>query len=187
MAIAIPHVYGASGAIGSAMPAETKTKPKQETWRDWLPDGTPDPDEGDLLTLTEVLSHAAHLGAPVTDSEFRYWTSLGILPRPVRRRFKGATRATYPNWVVLIVYAAHELHRDGLPLATIRDRLRLAFRDGPDHFMENFVVMAILGPVGAAARHLRVVTGVNFDHANVTFSRDGDAEMAVTITTDLIL
>jgi len=189
MTLAISRVYSAdSGAIGLPMPAETKTKPKQGTWRDWLPDGTPDPDEGELLTREDVLAHAARLGASVTESEFRYWTALGVLPGPVRQWFRGATRATYPNWVVLVVYAARELHRQGVPLPAVGTRLRgFAFREGPEKFLENFILMELFGPIGAAARHLRLQTEVTYNRAEVTFTRDGDPNTATTIGADLLL
>ena len=175
--------------IERPMPDETENgSPVRENWRGWLPEGTPDPDESELLTRDEVLAHVARLGAPVTDSEFRYWTSLGVLPGPVRRWFRGATRATYPGWAVPVVYAARELRRRDVPLPDIGKRLRgFAFRDGPERFLENFILMELFGPIGAAARHLRLQTGVTYTHAAVTYTRDGDPHTAVTIEADLLL
>jgi len=186
MAIATAGVHGADTTRKCSMTETTTTE--RETWRSWLAGETPDPDEGELLTRDEVLAHVARLGAPVTDSEFRYWTSLGILPGPVRRWFRGATRATYPKWMVLIVYAAHELHRLDMPLAEVGRQLRdVMFRDGPEKFLENFIKVGLFGAVGAAARHLRLLTGVTANHVEVTFSRDGDPDTAVTIEANLLL
>lgn len=60
----------------------------------------------DLITREEVLERVRALGVPLTDRTLKRWEARGIVPRAVRRRFRGATRATYPAAVVPLIEQA---------------------------------------------------------------------------------
>jgi hypothetical protein len=118
------------------MPAATndrKTPPKQ-TWVDWLPPRAIPPLDT-LLTREDVLDVLRERGVDVTEHDLRYWENEGILPRPVRQWFRGATRATYPGWYVELVERLKWLQRQGSPLRLIGPRLRawirVRFSDDP--------------------------------------------------------
>ena len=87
----------------------TPTKPKRETWRDWMPEGFPQPSDEELVTRSELLDRLRsdpQRTIDITERTLRLWESEGILPGPIRQRHKGATRALYPPWyATLVIYA----------------------------------------------------------------------------------
>ncbi len=99
-----------------------KGKGNRETWRDWLPPGAEVPTE--LLTRDELLERLRHWRVDATEADLRYWEYEGILPRPVRQRHEGATRAVYPSWFPLLVRQLRRLQREGFNLGEIAVRLR---------------------------------------------------------------
>jgi len=110
------------------MPTEAPTKPKRETWRDWLPPNMPPQAEDDLVTRDQLLDQVKRRCAadtkPVTEIDLRYWEHLGALPGPVRKWHNGATRALYPGWMWLAVREVRLLQRAGYSLAQIAPQLR---------------------------------------------------------------
>jgi DNA-binding transcriptional MerR regulator len=115
------------------MPPGTETQPttNQESWRDWLGPDEPEPDE--LLTRDEVAQQAnawLRNRKPITARDLRLWEQLGILPRGVRRRHKGATRNTYPEWVAPLAKNVRDLQHQGLSLDAIRPIIRNRARIG---------------------------------------------------------
>src|SRR4051794_17405494 len=73
-----------------------KAPPKHETWEDWLPEGAPAPDQ--FLTRDELVDRLRRYGIDVDARDLRFWERSGVLPRPVKRRYNGATWALYPDW-----------------------------------------------------------------------------------------
>lgn len=109
------------------MAAAAPTKPKRETWRDWLPEVAPDPDE--LLTRDELIGRLRSWRVDATEADLRYWEYAGVLPRPVRRWHDGAVRALYPDWFPHLVRELRRLQRrEGLTLEEIAPRLRVHAR-----------------------------------------------------------
>ncbi|MDP9358316.1 MAG: hypothetical protein M3R02_24120 [Chloroflexota bacterium] len=108
------------------MPTTSPPATNQETWRDWMPDGAPDPDQ--LYTRDEIIEMVDRLHVtgtdPVSAGDLRYWESLGILPRPVRRWHEGAARALYPSWYAYLPRRVRILQRTGYSLDEIRPRIR---------------------------------------------------------------
>lgn len=103
---------------GATRPA----KARRETWLDWLPVGTPEPDE--LLTRAQFLDRLRQRGVDVTESTLLHWERTGALPRAVRR-WRGRTPATwYPVWLVPLAARIPGLQADGLELREIGPRLR---------------------------------------------------------------
>lgn len=97
-------------------------KSRLETWRDWLPEGTPDPEE--LFTRDELLVEMRASGLEVSESDLRFWERVAVLPKPVRQGHKGATRAVYPWWYVPLVQRLRELQGEGERLESIRPLIR---------------------------------------------------------------
>lgn len=104
-----------------------KQEPR-ETWRDWWPDGVPEPPA--LITRAELLAKIEeNSGIRVTERELRYWEMLGALPGPIRQYHAGAIHATYPFWHAEVVALVPELRARRLPWPAIRDRLRARFAE----------------------------------------------------------
>ncbi len=103
------------------------TSTTTETWEhpSWKAEGPPDPH---LVTRAELLTIVKRLGLDADERDLRYWESLGLLPRPVRRRHGGATRALYPRWVAQLVFQLRYFQDQGLTLAELPDRMRAVSR-----------------------------------------------------------
>jgi len=101
---------------------------KREDWRDWLPDGVPDPPAEELLTRDQVLAVLRRRRVKVTETAIQSWEKHGILPQPVRRWHNGAVRAIYPRWYPHLVQQLRSLQREGYPLAAIGRQLRAQVR-----------------------------------------------------------
>ncbi len=125
-------------------PARTKSPPKSkpETWIDWHPKDIPMPTS--LLTRDELLERLKAWGVEVETGDLRFWEYTGILPRPVRRRIEGATRAYYPPWMMSMVRLLRELQAGGYPLRDIGPRLR-AFASEAAEFKSFFEQQAAQG------------------------------------------
>ncbi|MDQ3540812.1 MAG: hypothetical protein M3440_09005, partial [Chloroflexota bacterium] len=67
------------------------------SWRDWMPEGAPDPP---LLSHDELIQELRNRGVEVTAATLEHWRRNGVVPRPVRRHHNGKTRPTYPSWIV---------------------------------------------------------------------------------------
>ena len=118
-------VYGADvGALGLPMPAKPlkAEKPQRITWRDWQPQGTPDPDE--LMTREEFVARLNDLAVDVTKRDLVYWESLEVLPRGIRKRSNQITRVYYPRWLMASIELLRTLQSLGWSLEAIGPRLR---------------------------------------------------------------
>jgi len=82
-----------------AMPT-TDTTPNRETWKDWMPPGSPSPP---LLSHDELMDELEKVGVPLSPHTLTHWRRIGVIPRPIRRRYKGVTRPVYPHWLVLAI------------------------------------------------------------------------------------
>lgn len=94
------------------------SKPKHPTWRDWMPDGAPEPEE---FTRREILdmANAMRLPKPITERDLRLWEQRGVLPRAIRRK-----HAMYPRWYANLIRQVRLLQRQGYTLAEIAPRIR---------------------------------------------------------------
>src|SRR5688500_16922142 len=112
------------------MPVETRTKAKQETWRDWAPDA-PEPEPNTLLTREELLDRLSREGLATTGNQLRYWQSAGLIPYPIKRRIGQAVYAYYPPWIIRLVGVLRQLQgrRTGAKLAAMRPTLRTVAKE----------------------------------------------------------
>jgi DNA-binding transcriptional MerR regulator len=123
MTSAFPAVYSAGlGAIGRAMPTEIAKKGKWETWRDWQPEGTPDPDE--LLTRDEFIERARNLHLDIEARDILFWQQRGVLPYGVKKHLDGVNRVVYPRWMLMTISLLRALQSFGFPLSEITARLK---------------------------------------------------------------
>lgn len=132
------------------MAAEAPTKPKAQTWRDWMhPD---DPEPAAVLTRGEVVARLHSWREEVTERDLRLWESRGLLPRPVRRSHDGAVRAVYPDWYPYLVRQLRRLQRRGFSLEQIKRRTRAFARyvldvtDDPDNPIDADIREHAMGP-----------------------------------------
>ena len=97
----------------------------QSTWLDWLGPDAPFPSADNLYTREEIAERASATGIdPVSSDDLRFWEYQGVLPRSIRRRHKGATRAIYPGWYVELTHLVRQLQRRGESLSEIRPQVR---------------------------------------------------------------
>ncbi len=151
------------------MPTEAPAKPKQQTWLDLLPQGTPEPL---LITRDELIGALRERGVDVNEVTLVYWEREGILPRPIRRRHAGAPRALYPVYAINAVEHLRQLQDAGRTLDQIAPLMRtwaLAQVDWRDPLGESLTE--------ARAALLRVAEAL---HADVTTVNT----IAVTFTND---
>lgn len=107
---------------GITMPAEAPAKPKQETWRDWMPEGSAAPKM--LFLRDEFIDRLRELGVRVDAPTLRLWERTGVLPRVVKEWRGDANYAVYPLWMMGVVVLLRDLQREGLSLAEIGPALR---------------------------------------------------------------
>ncbi len=91
---------------------------ERETWADWIGPNDPDDPEPSLYTRAEIAEMASGID-PVTPDDIRYWEYQGVLPRSIRRRYAGATRAVYPAWYAGLAREVRALQRQGHSLQDI--------------------------------------------------------------------
>jgi len=96
------------------------------TWEDWMPPGMRRPVDDELLTRAELVERLRQMNVAVTNRTLVHWETRGALPRPVRRWYRGATRATYAPWVAEAAAQVPRLRREGLSFPEIGERLRAA-------------------------------------------------------------
>jgi hypothetical protein len=105
----------------------TATAPAaRETWRDWMSPDAPEPTDDELMTRSEFVTAVQERTPHILETTIATWERAGALPRPVRRWFRGATRATYPRWLVDLAAAIPTLRAEGNSLADIGERFREA-------------------------------------------------------------
>lgn len=59
-----------------------------------------DPDSEHHRLMKSTISRSSDFAMKVAPRTLREWETLGILPRPIRRKVRGASRAVYPRWHV---------------------------------------------------------------------------------------
>lgn len=109
--------------------AEDATKPKRQTWKDWVPAEGLDialADAEPLLTRDELIAALHEHGVTdVTTRDLSFWHRRGVLPYPTRRKDGPAVMAVYPQWFIRLVRALRRHQREGLPLRRIGPVLRV--------------------------------------------------------------
>ncbi len=96
-------------------------KPKRETWRDWQPEGTPEPE---IMLRDEFVTRLQAVDVDVDEGDLRFWEYHGVLPRAVKKWHEGANRVFYPRWMISTVTRLRALQETGVPLRAIGPRLR---------------------------------------------------------------
>jgi len=178
----------------------------KQTWRDWMPEGTPEPDR--ILTRDELVERLRYYNIDADTESIRFWERAGILPRPIRQRRDGATRTTYPDWMIYLVQRIRQLQAEGFSLEQIRPRVRRSAElmlvgkaEGSEQQPATGVVQKVsrpfwqsatgagdiefpseLGPVlREMAQRVEVVTGVPSHHINVVIVSEDGGETRITV------
>jgi len=176
----------------------------KQTWRDWMPEGTPEP-KG-LLSRDELVDRLRYYRIEADATDLRFWEQRGILPRPVRQRRDGAIRTTYPEWVISLVRRIRQLQAEGFSLEQIRPRIRrfaelMLLQKAEEDEREIGVVTERRGPfwlyaIGAedvdlpsdlganlieAAQRVAFMTGVPSRHVNVVIVSEDGGETRFTL------
>jgi len=60
----------------------------------------------------------------VSPDDIRFWENKNILPKGIRKSHKGAIRAIYPHWYVILIYRLRQMQQEGYSLAQIKRQLR---------------------------------------------------------------
>jgi hypothetical protein len=102
---------------------QTPPKPKKQTWRDWMPEGAPEPET--LITREELIAEVQRVGESVDIYDIRNWQRDRIIPYGIRRWHDGAMRSLYPRGMTEIITSLRALQRAGDPLAAIALPLRV--------------------------------------------------------------
>ncbi len=124
--------------------AEGHQQRKREKWPEWLPTDAPEP--APLITRDELLATLERLRLPdISERTLRFWEAAGVLPAPIQRRHRGATRALYPWWMADLVWQLKRYQDEGFTLEELPGRMRAEAR-----FLAQRVA-----PFARAARHLR--------------------------------
>lgn len=148
---------------GTSMATEAPARSTRETWDDWLPPDGPADDR--QLTRDELVAELRAFGVDVDADDFRFWESAGVLPRPIRRWYRGATRTMYPTIAINAVMELRELQKRGYTLKQIAPRLRLlprwAWSSNP-HSIDT-------DDVAALARKHEELTGKKIWQVKITF------------------
>jgi hypothetical protein len=124
MAVTAAHIYGANGANGKAMPAETTAKPKRETWLDLMPPEQR-PARDDLITRDELIAELKDRGLDMTAVALAAQERRGFLPRALRSRRGGSPVALYPPQAVDWIAYARQLQEGGTPLRQVGPVIRV--------------------------------------------------------------
>ncbi len=109
------------------MPTAEKTKAARESWLDWVPEeGREDAllDAQPLLTRDELVAELRRGGDDINPRNLVHWQSVGVIPYPERRHYKGATRVLYPRWAVNTIHLLQSLRDQGYSLREIGPILR---------------------------------------------------------------
>jgi DNA-binding transcriptional MerR regulator len=159
---------------GRTMPETTPKAPK-ETWIDWMPENAPDPG---ILSFPELINELRQQGVDTASSGLEYYRKIGVLPRPVRRRYEGVTQAVYPSWFIPAIKHLRQLQGQGKSLEEIKPYMRswalstVQWRD-PLAAPLN----ALDGNLRSFARHAAAMLGLagELNTITVTFTNhDGD-------------
>lgn len=132
---------GRAPIITSRFEALVSEQAHGETWREWVGDAG-DPPE---LSRVEVLARIESLGLRFDLRTLRYWTTLGVLPRPTTLG-KSGTAGSYPEWIIDLIFQARRLQTSGLSLEQIRPRMRFEAVQLAGHYRNRPEGVEELGP-----------------------------------------
>jgi DNA-binding transcriptional MerR regulator len=107
--------------------AAPKTKAARKSWLDWVPEeGREDAllDAQPLLTRDELVVELRRGGDDINPRSLVHWQSIGVIPYPERRYYKGATRVLYPRWAVNTIHLLKSLQDQAYSLREIGPILR---------------------------------------------------------------
>ena len=149
---------------GSAMTTNGPPATPRDTWQDWMGPGMRQPVDGELLTRAELVRRLLDRGVLVTPRTVLHWETQGALPRPVRRWYRGATRSTYPRWVIEVAAQVPALRRAGLSFPEIGNRLRASLAERTDATVMAGTATATAAAGGAS------VSGGGIRHTTVSDS-----------------
>lgn len=141
------------------MPAESPPATKRETWRDWMPEGAPEPE---LLSRAELLDQLKAWRVDATERDLRFWEYEGILPRSIRRSHNGAVRAVYPKWYAYLPRRVRTWQRLGFSLEQIRRRIRayakyeLGISPAPEDALDQEIRQHRMGPAIEGPEDIRL-------------------------------
>src|SRR5680860_15348 len=152
------HGSGDVRVHGSHATATAEARPgtiNKETWLDWMPAEWPEPTEDELMTRAKFLERLRYSrGIDLTEARLVEWEQYGILPRPVRQRHEGTSRAVYPTWIASLIEMASELKSAGKRKSEIRDYLQQEVRPNLSRFLGYWTNMEIRHS-GRLERNLR--------------------------------
>lgn len=179
----------------------TTSKPKRETWKDWIPEGADEPTQ--VYTRPELIKELRRANIEAKDSDLRYWEQIGLLPQAVRRWHNGATRTIYPEWYLYLIRRIRQLQAAGQSLDQIRPRLRRSAevwlgRDGDQWdglraqigspFGPYMLGAEVVTPPASATAQLSEfaetvdgMTGVRTAHIDIVYVAEDGAEVRYTI------
>lgn len=78
------------------------------------------PDDEDFLTLEDVLREATRIDLDLTERTFRYYSVLGLLPRPIKRAQGDARIHYYPRGILTRLQDIRKLQNEGYSLKQIK-------------------------------------------------------------------
>jgi DNA-binding transcriptional MerR regulator len=111
---------------------------RQESWIDWVPGEGREAavlDAEPLLTRDEFIAKLKDGSVDVTPRELTRWQSLGVIPYPQKKRYRGKVRGVYPQWAVSAIHKLRDLQDQGYELREIgpilRDHIYLMFMSRP--------------------------------------------------------
>lgn len=169
-------------ATGAAPPGVTS----KTSWRDWMPEGYPEPPDDQLITRAELLERLRGIfRTNLSEKRLQVWEAAGVLPGPVRRWHDGATRALYPRWVVYLAAIAELDRPGGLSMDALAEKTRALTREAMHHYdSHTWGVMQGRLPdaLGEVADHYEATMGERPAVAEVRIRReDGDSLYAYYI------
>lgn len=154
-------------AVVAPRPRSEPMPRMKTTWLDWFPD---EPEPTELYTRDQIAEMASGID-PVTGDDIRYWEYQGVLPRSVRRRHEGATRAVYPAWYADLAKQVRQLQRQGMNLDEIRSRLRTRVVSVTPAITPP-VPSELVAALGAFARDYAEASGAHVTHIQLEIAMD---------------
>ena len=109
--------------------------PPKETWRDWMPPGSPEPAR--VFTRRDFLNRLNAKAIDVSPTTLSYWENQRIIPRGEKRWINGTPHSVYPEWMITMLRIVRELQDDGVGLQEIRRTLRLIPWFRPDEVIDQ--------------------------------------------------
>ena len=76
-------------------------------WPGWYPRDVELPTDDELIGRDEMLTRLRQHNVDISARTLGRWEAQGMVPRPIRKRHEGATRAVYPAWVASFAVLVH--------------------------------------------------------------------------------